>query len=138
MVIAMPRAINMRHWQLEADAELAEANAPTSAALVASVTCPCRRTALAFTRAAWATLHRQCPSELDAPGGRRHTRASEPRAEDMAVKVGIGLPSTIVGVAGELLIEWARRADACRFSSLGLIDRVAYPNYEVMATLGAA
>ena len=54
------------------------------------------------------------------------------------VKIGIGLPSTIVGASRELLIEWARRADSCGFSSLGLIDRIAYPNYEVMATLGAA
>ena len=54
------------------------------------------------------------------------------------VKIGIGLPSTIVGVSGELLIEWARRADRCGFSSLGVIDRLAYPNYEVMTTLGAA
>ena len=52
-------------------------------------------------------------------------------------KIGIGLPTTIVGVTGDLLVEWARRADACGFSSLGLIDRIAYPNYEVMTTLGA-
>ena len=53
------------------------------------------------------------------------------------VKIGIGLPTTIVGVTGDVLVEWARRADACGFSSLGLIDRIAYPNYEVMTTLGA-
>ena len=54
------------------------------------------------------------------------------------VKIGIGLPTTIVGVSGDLLVEWARQADARGFSSLGLIDRIAYPNYEVMTTLGAA
>ena len=53
------------------------------------------------------------------------------------VKIGIGLPSTIVGVSGDVLVEWARRADAHGFSSLGLIDRIAYPNFEVMTTLGA-
>lgn len=54
------------------------------------------------------------------------------------MKVGIGLPTTVVGVSGALLVEWARQADALGFSSLGLIDRIAYPNYEVMTTLGAA
>lgn len=54
------------------------------------------------------------------------------------LKVGIGLPTTIVGVSGSLLVEWAKRADAQGFSSLSLIDRIAYPNFEVMTMLGAA
>jgi alkanesulfonate monooxygenase SsuD/methylene tetrahydromethanopterin reductase-like flavin-dependent oxidoreductase (luciferase family) len=53
------------------------------------------------------------------------------------VKIGIGAPTTIEGVSGELLLEWARRADASGFSSLSFIDRIAYSNYEVMVTLGA-
>ena len=53
------------------------------------------------------------------------------------VKIGIGVPTTIPGVSGDLLLEWARRADAAGFSSLSFIDRIAYPNYELMATLGA-
>lgn len=53
------------------------------------------------------------------------------------VKIGIGVPTTIEGVAGDLLLEWARRADASGFSSLSFIDRIAYSNYELMATLGA-
>jgi alkanesulfonate monooxygenase SsuD/methylene tetrahydromethanopterin reductase-like flavin-dependent oxidoreductase (luciferase family) len=53
------------------------------------------------------------------------------------VKIGIGVPTTIEGVSGELLLEWARRADASGFSSLSFVDRIAYPNYEVMTTLGA-
>ena len=53
------------------------------------------------------------------------------------MKIGIGVPTTIEGVEGELLLEWARRADASGFSSLSFIDRVAYSNYEVMTTLGA-
>lgn len=53
------------------------------------------------------------------------------------VKIGIGVPTTIEGVSGDLLIEWARRADASGFSSLSFIDRIAYSNYEVMTTLGA-
>ena len=53
------------------------------------------------------------------------------------VKIGIGVPTTIEGVSGDLLLEWARRADVSGFSSLSFIDRIAYTNYEVMTTLGA-
>ena len=53
------------------------------------------------------------------------------------MKIGIGVPTTIEGVSGDLLLEWARRADAGGFSSLSFIDRIAYSNYEVMTTLGA-
>jgi len=53
------------------------------------------------------------------------------------VKIGIGVPTTVEGVSGDLLLEWARRADASGFSSLSFIDRIAYSNYEVMTTLAA-
>lgn len=53
------------------------------------------------------------------------------------MNVGIGLPITIPGVAGKTLIEWARRADAGPFSSLGVIDRIVYPNYEPLISLAA-
>jgi alkanesulfonate monooxygenase SsuD/methylene tetrahydromethanopterin reductase-like flavin-dependent oxidoreductase (luciferase family) len=53
------------------------------------------------------------------------------------MKIGIGVPTTIEGVTGGLVLEWARRADAAGFSSLSFIDRVAHSNYEVMTTLGA-
>jgi alkanesulfonate monooxygenase SsuD/methylene tetrahydromethanopterin reductase-like flavin-dependent oxidoreductase (luciferase family) len=52
--------------------------------------------------------------------------------------VGIGLPATIPGVEGEQLIEWARRADDARFSTLGALDRLVYPNYEPLIALAAA
>jgi alkanesulfonate monooxygenase SsuD/methylene tetrahydromethanopterin reductase-like flavin-dependent oxidoreductase (luciferase family) len=51
---------------------------------------------------------------------------------------GIGLPSTIEGVEREQLLEWARRADARGFSSLGTIDRIVYGNYEPLIALAAA
>lgn len=51
--------------------------------------------------------------------------------------VGIGLPSSIPGVSGTTIIEWAQRAEAARFSSLGTIDRVVYPNFEPLVTLAA-
>ncbi|HEY3683369.1 MAG TPA: LLM class flavin-dependent oxidoreductase [Streptosporangiaceae bacterium] len=52
--------------------------------------------------------------------------------------VGIGLPSTIPGVRGEAVIEWARRADTAGFSTLGTLDRVVYDNFDAVPTLAAA
>jgi alkanesulfonate monooxygenase SsuD/methylene tetrahydromethanopterin reductase-like flavin-dependent oxidoreductase (luciferase family) len=54
------------------------------------------------------------------------------------VNVGIGLPTTTPGATGELLLEWARRADAGPFTSLGVLDRVVYDSYEPFAALAAA
>jgi alkanesulfonate monooxygenase SsuD/methylene tetrahydromethanopterin reductase-like flavin-dependent oxidoreductase (luciferase family) len=54
------------------------------------------------------------------------------------MKVAIGLPTTIPGVQGHEVIEWARRAEAAGFSSLGTIDRLVYPNYESLVALGGA
>ena len=54
------------------------------------------------------------------------------------MKIGINLPAHIPDVSGDLLIEWAKRADSGPFSSVGVIDRVAYLNYEAMVTLAAA
>jgi alkanesulfonate monooxygenase SsuD/methylene tetrahydromethanopterin reductase-like flavin-dependent oxidoreductase (luciferase family) len=52
--------------------------------------------------------------------------------------IGIGLPATIPGTRGSLVLDWARRADSGPFSSLGIIDRLVYPNYEPLITLAAA
>lgn len=54
------------------------------------------------------------------------------------MKVAIGLPNAVPGTSGEQLTEWARRAEARGFSSLGTIDRVAYPNLEPLVSLAAA
>jgi alkanesulfonate monooxygenase SsuD/methylene tetrahydromethanopterin reductase-like flavin-dependent oxidoreductase (luciferase family) len=54
------------------------------------------------------------------------------------VNVGIGLPTTTPRATGELLLEWARRADAGPFTSLGVLDRVVYDSYEPFAALAAA
>jgi hypothetical protein len=43
--------------------------------------------------------------------------------------IGIGLPATIPGTSGSLVLDWARRADSGPFSSLGILDRLVYPNY---------
>lgn len=52
--------------------------------------------------------------------------------------VAIGLPNAVPGTTGGQLVEWARRADARGFSSLGTIDRIAYENYEPLTALAAA
>ena len=52
--------------------------------------------------------------------------------------VAIGLPNAVPGATGDQLTEWARRAEARGFSSLGTIDRVAYPNLEMLTALAAA
>jgi alkanesulfonate monooxygenase SsuD/methylene tetrahydromethanopterin reductase-like flavin-dependent oxidoreductase (luciferase family) len=52
--------------------------------------------------------------------------------------IGIGLPTTIPRVAGATVLEWARRAEAARFSTLGTIDRVVYGNYDSVPALAAA
>jgi alkanesulfonate monooxygenase SsuD/methylene tetrahydromethanopterin reductase-like flavin-dependent oxidoreductase (luciferase family) len=54
------------------------------------------------------------------------------------MEIGIGLPTTIPGVQGDQLIDWARRADSAGFSTLGTLDRVTYPNYEPLVALAAA
>jgi alkanesulfonate monooxygenase SsuD/methylene tetrahydromethanopterin reductase-like flavin-dependent oxidoreductase (luciferase family) len=52
--------------------------------------------------------------------------------------VGIGLPNTIPGTDGRLVVEWARRADEGPFSTLGVLDRLAYDSIDPFAALAAA
>src|SRR4051812_49826209 len=59
-------------------------------------------------------------------------------AKEDAMDVGIGLPTTIPGVTGPQVLEWARRAEARGFSSLGTIDRIVYANYDPLIALAAA
>src|SRR5260370_2530319 len=54
------------------------------------------------------------------------------------MKIGIGHPATIPGAKGQLILDWARRADAGPFSSLGSLDRLVYPNYDALITLTAS
>jgi alkanesulfonate monooxygenase SsuD/methylene tetrahydromethanopterin reductase-like flavin-dependent oxidoreductase (luciferase family) len=54
------------------------------------------------------------------------------------MNIGVGLPTSTSGISGQLLVDWARRADAGPFSSLGVVDRVAYQNYEPFTALSAA
>ncbi|MFD0402609.1 LLM class flavin-dependent oxidoreductase [Kitasatospora sp. NPDC127121] len=57
----------------------------------------------------------------------------DPQASPQAVKIGLGLPLQ----DPVLLFEWARRADAGPFSTLGLADRVVFDNPEPLVTLAA-
>lgn len=52
--------------------------------------------------------------------------------------VAIGLPNAVPGAGAGELVEWARRAEARDFSSLGTIDRIVYGNYEPLLALAAA
>ncbi len=52
--------------------------------------------------------------------------------------IGIGLPSTIPGIPGRLILEWASAAEQAGFSCLGTLDRIVYGNLETVPTLAAA
>lgn len=54
------------------------------------------------------------------------------------MNIGVGLPTSTPESSGELLFDWARRADAGPFSSLGVVDRIAYQNYEPFTALAGA
>ena len=54
------------------------------------------------------------------------------------MKIGIGLPASIPNTPGKLIVDWAKQAERQNFSSLGLIDRIVYPNYEALTTLAVA
>ena len=54
------------------------------------------------------------------------------------MEVGIGLPNAVRGVDRAGIVQWAKDAEEAGFSSLGTIDRIAYPNYESLITLAAA
>ena len=54
------------------------------------------------------------------------------------MRVGVGLPNAVPGTEASVLLEWAGRADAGPFTSLGVLDRVAYDCHEPMSVLAAA
>ena len=54
------------------------------------------------------------------------------------MQIGIGFPANIPGVQGKQLIEWAKKADGGPFSSMGLIDRLVYDNYDPLIAFAAA
>src|SRR5215471_10436907 len=58
-------------------------------------------------------------------------------SEVLLLKIGIGLPATIPGTEGTRILDWAKKADSGPFSSLSILDRLVYPNYESLTTLAA-
>jgi alkanesulfonate monooxygenase SsuD/methylene tetrahydromethanopterin reductase-like flavin-dependent oxidoreductase (luciferase family) len=52
--------------------------------------------------------------------------------------VGLGLPTTLPGVTGGEIVEFARRAERLGFASLGVLDRLVYDNCEPLVSLAAA
>ncbi|MFD0373567.1 LLM class flavin-dependent oxidoreductase [Streptomyces sp. NPDC059071] len=52
--------------------------------------------------------------------------------------IGVGLPATVPGAEGERITDWARRAEAHGFSTLGVLDRLVYDNYDPLVALTAA
>ncbi len=52
--------------------------------------------------------------------------------------IGIGLPNTVKGIDRDGIVEWAKRAEAAGFSTLGTLDRIVYSNYESLIALAAA
>jgi alkanesulfonate monooxygenase SsuD/methylene tetrahydromethanopterin reductase-like flavin-dependent oxidoreductase (luciferase family) len=54
------------------------------------------------------------------------------------VRIGVGLPTSLPGGSGPLMVEWARRAEEGPFSSLGVIDRVVYDCADPLISLAAA
>ena len=53
------------------------------------------------------------------------------------MQIGIGLPGTMPGVKGEFILDWAKLAEVGPFSSLGVLDRLVYPNHESLITLAS-
>lgn len=51
------------------------------------------------------------------------------------MRVGIALPNVVRGVSDETLLEWARRAEAGPFTSLGVLDRRAWGTPDPIDTL---
>ncbi|MGH9041994.1 MAG: LLM class flavin-dependent oxidoreductase [Acidimicrobiia bacterium] len=57
------------------------------------------------------------------------------------MRIGVGLPTSTPGEGGSRgpeLVEWARRAEAGPFTSLGVVDRLVYDSTDPMVALAAA
>ena len=54
------------------------------------------------------------------------------------MELGVGLPAVVPGASADLILRWARDADAATFSSLGVHDRLAWDGFECLGVLNAA
>jgi len=53
------------------------------------------------------------------------------------MKIGITLPTMIAKTPGDVLLEWARRADEGPYSSVAVGERITYPNVDLIVALSA-
>lgn len=53
------------------------------------------------------------------------------------MRIGIGVPNTVPGTNGPLILEWARRAEERGFAFVSTIGRIGYPSYDPLTTLAA-
>lgn len=53
------------------------------------------------------------------------------------MEIGIGLPNTLE-IAGPLIAEWAGKAEERGFRTLATIDRIVFPTFDSLMTLGVA
>jgi alkanesulfonate monooxygenase SsuD/methylene tetrahydromethanopterin reductase-like flavin-dependent oxidoreductase (luciferase family) len=53
------------------------------------------------------------------------------------MELGIGLPNTVTGATSDLILSWARCAEAGPFASLGVFDRLLYDSFDPLITLAA-
>jgi alkanesulfonate monooxygenase SsuD/methylene tetrahydromethanopterin reductase-like flavin-dependent oxidoreductase (luciferase family) len=54
------------------------------------------------------------------------------------VDIGIGLPNPVPGTPGDVMRNWASRAEERGFTGLATIDRVVFPSYDSLISLAAA
>lgn len=54
-----------------------------------------------------------------------------------SMRIGIGVPNTVPGTNGPLILEWARRAEQRGFAFVSTIGRIGYPSYDPLTTLAA-
>ena len=54
------------------------------------------------------------------------------------MEIGIALPKLIPANKGDIVVEWAIRADEGPFSSFAQIDRLVYGNHDVLTVMAAA
>lgn len=54
------------------------------------------------------------------------------------MEIGVALPTTLRGVAGGTVLEWATEADRAGFASVATLDRLVFDSYESLTSLAAA
>ncbi|MGI9557423.1 MAG: LLM class flavin-dependent oxidoreductase, partial [Solirubrobacterales bacterium] len=54
------------------------------------------------------------------------------------MNIGVGLPNTVPGADGQLLVEWARKAEEGPVSSIAVLDRIVYDSFDPFGALAAA